>query len=121
MSPRRAANGNGSGLTERQNEVLRLLLAGKMQKHIGLELRIAASTVGTYLMAIKRKFGVRTVRELFALSAGTLNTSAELARLRAEVASLEKWRQVMNREINLVTAQRDAAMKELEECRKAKR
>lgn len=108
---------NGHALTDCQQGVFKLLLAGKLQKEIAVDLNIKPSTVGSHMLAIKRKFGVRTVRALFAMSAGTLNTSAELARLRAEIAGLEKWRQVMNREINLVTAQRDEALRALAELR----
>ena len=104
-------------LSERQKMILDHFLMGKTQKQISLDLGIAASTIGTHLGRIRKRFGVRTNRQLYALSANTLNEPAEMAILKADVASLEAWRTTLLREISFVTTQRDSYLRELQELR----
>lgn len=104
-------------LTEREMDVFKALLSGKSQKAISLDFGIAQSTVGSYCIRIRRKFGVRSMRELYAISAGGSNPSAELAQLRADAAGFDAWRRTLIKEIALATASRDAALRELEELR----
>lgn len=111
---------NGSALTDRQMQIFRLFLAGKMQKQIALEIKVTPSTVASTLIRIRRKFGAKSLRELYALSTGSVSASVEIASLRAHVASLEKWRHVMEKEITVAVAQRDAALRELAELKAAK-
>lgn len=47
-----------TGLSDRQMDVLRLLLEGKSNKHIGRELGLSESTVKTHLSAIFRRLNV---------------------------------------------------------------
>ncbi|MBX3637527.1 MAG: response regulator transcription factor [Rubrivivax sp.] len=49
-----------TGLSERQMDVLRLLLEGKSNKHIGRELGLSESTVKTHLSAIFRRLDVNS-------------------------------------------------------------
>lgn len=105
-------------LTEKQEETLRGLCAGKMQKQIAGEMRVSLSTVGSHINGLRRKFGVRTVRELIALCAQGGAAGPEMARLRADVKSLEAWRAVMSREIEVACAERDRRAKECDELRR---
>lgn len=57
------------GLTERQREVLRLLLRGHSNSRIAAELRIAEGTVKQHVHAIYDALGVSTRAELFAAAA----------------------------------------------------
>jgi DNA-binding CsgD family transcriptional regulator len=110
---------NNIHLTERQQTVLNLFLSGKLEKIIALELQIGASSVGTHLWRIRQKFGVHSNRELYSLCAANhgSNVPAELAQLRAEAVGFEAWRKTLVKEISLATAQRDAALRELEELK----
>ena len=47
-------------LSERQRDVLRLLVAGRANKEIGRELDLSEATVKTHLAALFRKLGVNT-------------------------------------------------------------
>jgi DNA-binding NarL/FixJ family response regulator len=52
------------GLTERQREVLRLLVQGKRMKEIGVILRIAARTVGFHKYRIMDTLNIKSNAEL---------------------------------------------------------
>lgn len=104
-------------LTEKQMAVFKAFCGGKLQKEIALDLGVKANTIGSHMKQIRKKFGVRTNRQLFAMTTGDLNVSAELSILRADAAGFEAWRKKLVAEISLVTAQRDAALRELKELR----
>jgi len=53
-------------LTDRETEVLSLMLGGKSEKAIATRLKIAPGTVRTHVVHIYQKLGVRTRAELFA-------------------------------------------------------
>jgi DNA-binding CsgD family transcriptional regulator len=54
-------------ITDRQWDILRLLMAGMTPAEIGEELYVSASTVRNHLSAMFRKFGVSTQHELLRL------------------------------------------------------
>lgn len=54
-----------SGLTGREREILRLLLAGNTNRQIARALTIEITTVKTHVRAILRKLGIASRRELF--------------------------------------------------------
>lgn len=118
QEPGRTRGRRGAALSPRESDLWRLLGEGKLQKEIAAEWRVKQSTVGTTAASLRRKVGVRTNRQLAAMCMAPPNVTAELARLRAEVAGLEAWRRTMQVEINRVTAQRDAAMRDADELRK---
>lgn len=104
-------------LTEKQDQVFRLVLQGKMIKEVAAELNISPSSASGSLEWIRKKFGVKTTRQLIALARPSMNVAAELARLRADVAGFDAWRKTLVREIAMVTAQRDEYRRQLEELR----
>ncbi len=53
-------------LTRRESDVLQLLLLGKTNKQIALDLNISDYTVRDHVSALLRKRGVRTRMELIA-------------------------------------------------------
>lgn len=108
---------NNVRLTERQDEIFRLVLAGKQVKQMAAELNISMSTVGSQLMWIRKKFNVKTTRELMLLGKASPNVSAELAMLRADAAGFDAWRKTLIKEISIVTAQRDEYKRQLEELK----
>ena len=55
---------NGSGLTQRQREVLQLVVEGKSAKEIGAVLNISAKTVEYHKATIMDRLGLRTTAEL---------------------------------------------------------
>lgn len=58
------------GLTEREGEVLRLMVRGLTNEEIGLDLRIAPTTVKTHVSNILSKLGVRRRVEAVAMALG---------------------------------------------------
>ncbi|MFH2114559.1 MAG: LuxR C-terminal-related transcriptional regulator, partial [Spirochaetota bacterium] len=71
ISLRQAAPGpdifSGSGLTKREQEIIRLLLKGKTNPQIADELCISLATVKTHLFKAFRKLGVDNRHEVFSL------------------------------------------------------
>ena len=61
-------------LTQRENEVVRLLLRGHSSKSVALELAIAVETVRVHRKNIYAKLGVSTQGDLFALFIATLSS-----------------------------------------------
>ena len=57
-------------LSEREQEVLRLVLAGKPSRQVAEELYISARTVEFHRARIMQKLGVRSAAELFRLCLG---------------------------------------------------
>jgi len=51
-------------LTEREAEIVALLLKGYTRRDIGEQLTIAPETVKTHLRNIRLKFGLKTIREI---------------------------------------------------------
>jgi len=56
-------------LTKRESDVLQLLLLGKTNKQIALDLSISDYTVRNHVSSLLRKCGVRTRMELIASKA----------------------------------------------------
>ncbi len=57
-----------SGLTERQRQVLELVLAGHPSKNIAVELGVSQRTVDNHRAAIMRKMGTRSLPALARLA-----------------------------------------------------
>ena len=51
-------------LTQREREVMQLVVAGKLNKQVADELDISMKTVEAHLARVMEKMGVRTVAEL---------------------------------------------------------
>src|SRR5579862_2210710 len=75
-------------LSERENQILDLAIAGLTDQQIGLKLRISASTVNTYWARIRVKLGSKSRTELVA-NALRLEAEAEIADLRRQVKEYE--------------------------------
>jgi two-component system nitrate/nitrite response regulator NarL len=60
----RNPDGDGTPLTSREKEVLRLLAAGKSNRDIGESLGISAATVETHRKHLKKKLGITTTAGL---------------------------------------------------------
>ncbi|MFI1991979.1 LuxR C-terminal-related transcriptional regulator [Actinoplanes sp. NPDC020271] len=63
------------GLTQREQDVLRLVAAGEPTRRIAGQLGISTETVDTHIRASMRKLGARTRTEAAALAFATLETS----------------------------------------------
>ena len=61
--PRPATAANPAGLTRRETEVLRLVVAGLSNTEIATRLVVSDRTVDTHVTAILRKLGAHTRRE----------------------------------------------------------
>lgn len=64
--PWASAEARGAGLTEREWEVLSLLITGTSNREIAAALEISHRTVGNHLVSIFSKLGVRTRTEAMA-------------------------------------------------------
>ena len=58
------ADGEASALTQREREVMQLVVAGKLNKQIADELDISMKTVEAHRARVMEKMGVRTLAEL---------------------------------------------------------
>jgi DNA-binding CsgD family transcriptional regulator len=65
---------NAHRLSQREREVLDLLIAGRAPKEIADELRIAASTVRFHAVSLYKKCAVHGQREMLALVARVLRS-----------------------------------------------
>ena len=65
-----SAEARAAGLTEREWEVLSLLITGASNREISAALDISHRTVGNHLASIFSKLGVRTRTEAMALALG---------------------------------------------------
>jgi ATP/maltotriose-dependent transcriptional regulator MalT len=66
-----SAESRGAGLTQREWEVLSLLITGASNREISVALDIKYRTVGNHLTNIFSKLGVRTRTEAIAYALGT--------------------------------------------------
>jgi DNA-binding NarL/FixJ family response regulator len=59
-----AADGPAEALTERENDILQLIVAGKVNKEIAAQLKLAEGTVKNYVSRILEKLNARSRTEL---------------------------------------------------------